>query len=42
VFDGKKDRVTVCGLDRWLGGVHLSGSERLWRWDAAHARLVNV
>jgi hypothetical protein len=42
VFDGKMDRITVCGLDRWLGGVHLSGSERLWRWDAAHARLVNV
>jgi|GEM_PF-166661 len=35
------DRVTVNGLDRWLGGVHLkSGAESVWRWDEAGDRLV--
>lgn len=28
------DRVALSGLDRWLGGVHLTGSGPLWRWDA--------
>jgi hypothetical protein len=27
------DRVTTCGIDRWLGGVHLQSSGTLWRWD---------
>lgn len=34
------DFVTLNGLDRWLGGVHLTG-ENLWRWDAQRQRLVN-
>ena len=27
------DRVRLCGIDRWLGGVHLSGTGPMWRWD---------
>jgi hypothetical protein len=36
VLGGEADRVTLCGIDRWLGGVHLSGHGPLWRWDPAH------
>ena len=24
---------TACGIDRWLGGVHLTGHGPVWRWD---------
>jgi hypothetical protein len=27
------DRVDCCGIDRWLGGVHLTGQGAVWRWD---------
>ena len=27
------DRVELCGIDRWLGGVHLQGNGPVWRWD---------
>lgn len=27
------DRVALCGIDRWLGGVHLIGHGPVWRWD---------
>ncbi len=30
---GRLDRVAVCGIDRWFGGVHLEGSGPTWRWD---------
>jgi hypothetical protein len=33
VLSGQRDRVTTCGLDRWLGGVHLQGGFHEWRWD---------
>jgi hypothetical protein len=32
-LDGELDRVVVCGIDRWLGGVHLQGRGPVWRWD---------
>lgn len=37
-----RDRVALCGFDRWLGGVHLqaTSSAPTWRWDPSHARLV--
>ena len=28
----KKDQVALNGIDRWIGGVHLSGREVRWRW----------
>ena len=33
VLEGRADRVTLCGIDRWLGGVHLQGHTVPWRWD---------
>ena len=32
VLDGRLDRVEQCGIDRWLGGVHLTSSA-IWRWN---------
>jgi hypothetical protein len=32
VLAGTRDRV-ACGLDRWLGGVHLRSGADIWRWD---------
>jgi hypothetical protein len=32
------ERVALCGIDRWLGGVHLTGHGPVWRWD--HARFT--
>ena len=28
------------GIDRWLGGVHLTGKQPQWRWDAEKTTLV--
>lgn len=33
VLAGTADRVRLCGIERWLGGVHLSGRGPMWRWD---------
>jgi hypothetical protein len=30
------------GLDHWLGGVHLTGTDPAWRWDADAGRLRPV
>jgi hypothetical protein len=40
VLSGELDRIATCGIDRWLGGVHLQGRGRLWRWDEARQRVV--
>ena len=42
VLEGREDRVRLNGIDRWLGGVHLQGSEAAWRWDVAHRRLAGA
>ena len=34
VLGGRADHVRVNGVDRWVGGVHLQGRGRVWRWDA--------
>jgi hypothetical protein len=39
---GTADRIRLCGLDRWLGGVHLDGADRPWRWDPATGRLTRM
>ena len=39
VLAGDLDRITLCGIDRWLGGVHLD-RESTWRWDAARQRIA--
>jgi hypothetical protein len=42
VLDGREDRVSLCGIDRWLGGVHLQGRSGLWRWDPQHDRITKA
>ena len=37
---GQADWVTLHGIDRWLGGVHLQGHEAAWRWDGVRQELV--
>ena len=39
VVGGHADRVELCGIDRWLGGVHLTGTQPVWRWDHAQGRI---
>jgi hypothetical protein len=39
VLEGRADRVALLGLDRWLGGTHLT-ADAAWRWDPAARRLV--
>jgi hypothetical protein len=34
VLAAHADHVTVNGVDRWVGGVHLRGPDVEWRWDA--------
>jgi hypothetical protein len=33
VLAGEDDHVTLNGVDRWIGGVHLQGHHARWRWD---------
>ena len=40
VLAGRRDRV-VCGLDKWLGGVHLQSGSSIWRWDDHRGRVVH-
>jgi len=42
VLEARQDRVRICGVDRWLGGVHLQGNTDLWRWDAARRRMTRM
>ena len=39
VLEARADYVRTNGIDRWLGGVHLSGSEAQYRWDERAHRL---
>jgi hypothetical protein len=40
VLAGEIDRVSHCGIDRWLGGVHLQGRCATWRWNPETQRIV--
>jgi hypothetical protein len=40
VLAGEEDRVRRAGLDRWLGGVHISGVGPTWRWDPSKRAIV--
>ena len=42
VLAGRLDRVATCGIDRWLGGVHLQGRSRIWRWDETRQRVTQM
>ena len=41
VLRGEADFVAVNGIDLWLGGVHLSEKDKLWRWDEHKQRLAH-
>lgn len=40
VLAGRQDYVGLCGVDRWLGGVHLTGNADEWRWDGEKERVT--
>jgi hypothetical protein len=40
VLARRQDRISTCGIDRWLGGVHLQGDVSYWRWDDARQRIT--
>jgi RNA polymerase sigma factor (sigma-70 family) len=40
VLARRQDRIATCGIDRWLGGVHLQGDADLWRWDDERQRIT--
>ena len=41
VLEGRQDRIAACGIDRWLGGVHLqSDAGNVWRWDPARQKIA--
>lgn len=35
------DNIELNGIGRWLGGVHLSGSNAQWRWDGRISQVVS-
>lgn len=42
VLAGEEDHVTLNGVDRWIGGVHLSGRDVRWRWDEGREALTGA
>jgi hypothetical protein len=40
VLSGRQDRISACGIDRWLGGVHLRARLSEWRWEEALGAVV--
>jgi len=42
VLGGVVDRIQLCGIDRWLGGVHVQGQGPAWRWSARSGRLIEA
>jgi hypothetical protein len=39
VLRGEVDRVELLGVDRWVGGTHVT-ADNAWRWDAVAPRLI--
>ncbi|MEV4377091.1 hypothetical protein [Streptosporangium sp. NPDC049644] len=42
VLAGVADHVTLNGVDRWIGGVHLHGRHVPWRWDDGTETIVHT
>ena len=40
VLRGEADRVELLGIDRWIGGTHVT-PQNLWRWDPGARALLN-
>ncbi len=36
VHKNELDAIALNGIDRWLGGVHLQGTDAAWRWDGVN------
>ncbi|HEY6332273.1 MAG TPA: hypothetical protein VI756_23305, partial [Blastocatellia bacterium] len=41
VLQDRADHIELNGIDRWLGGVHLTGESAAWRWDRTAKRIVS-
>lgn len=41
VLGGTADHITLNGIDRWIGGVHLLGHRVCWRWDERIREIVS-
>ena len=39
VLDGSQDAIELNGIDRWIGGVHLTANPD-WRWDPETRQVV--
>jgi DNA-binding transcriptional MerR regulator len=39
VLRGEADRVDLLGIDRWVGGTHVT-QDNVWRWDPVAQRVV--
>ena len=39
VLRGEADRVDLLGIDRWIGGTHIT-PDNVWRWDGAGRALI--
>jgi uncharacterized protein DUF1835 len=42
VLSGEADRAALVPLDRWVGGMHVTGPAPSWRWDRATVRAVSA
>ena len=40
VLARQADRIALCGIERWLGGVHLQRDANRWRWDDTRQRIT--
>ena len=41
VLAGTQDHLALNGIDRWIGGVHLTGADVPWRWDEGTESLTS-
>jgi hypothetical protein len=41
VLAGQADQITLNGIDRWIGGVHLQGHHVPWRWDDGTEAIIH-
>ena len=42
VLAGRADHAELNGIDRWIGGVHLTGHRPRWRWDPVAGEVIGL
>ena len=42
VLNGNEDHIAINGVDRWIGGVHLTGHAVPWRWNEGMESITPV